>query len=536
SWDVTGGTTFATTGGGTFTDNRFKAGAAGTFTITATYLDLTTTTTVNIKSHGEAVGLSLHLSPDTITADGAVTCAVYGTDINGISWNATSEVTIFSTQDPKGTFANNIYYPGQVGEWAITAEMGTLRATAAVSVSHGAVVYLEIAPDSVSLTADDQQEYRGTAIDNDGNQWDATEEITWSEDDPIGAMAANVYYPGQAGTWTITATYTTVIDTSTVEVASGAFVDLSISAPTAITTHTTFTLTVSLYDGHDNPYSGDVAMTNSTKSITPDKIILTSGTWTGQAVITQSPVGGVDTITVSHNSVKAAAAMTVFLNSELGGTVTDEGAAIEFDPGDLGTTNVTVHIDTSTLLPEPLPGAIRFAGIVYDIELIDEQGNKIGTQTGQIGTVVVYLSYPDANNDGWVDGTWIREEDLIIYQFENGTWIPLPTNVDQAENVAWAYVEHFSIFTLGGIETIPYADNIDSIHVYPNPYVPYDDDSDNGIPYDGSPNSGITFEELTENARIRIFKLAGNLVREESGRRTCPYCRRETKRDGVNPR
>ncbi|MEK7812542.1 MAG: hypothetical protein AAB296_02190, partial [Candidatus Desantisbacteria bacterium] len=55
SWDVTDWSTFTTTGGGTFTDNKFRAKTEGTFTVTVDYLHLTASTTVKIISHGEAV-------------------------------------------------------------------------------------------------------------------------------------------------------------------------------------------------------------------------------------------------------------------------------------------------------------------------------------------------------------------------------------------------------------------------------------------------------------------------------------------------
>jgi hypothetical protein len=48
----------------------------------------------------------------------------------------------------------------------------------------------------------------------------------------------------------------------------------------------------------------------------------------------------------------------------------------------------------------------------------------------------------------------IREQNLIIYHLDNGTWTPLQTTVNGTENFAFAYPPHFSTFTLGGTPTI----------------------------------------------------------------------------------
>lgn len=502
SYDATDQSTFTTTGGGTFTDNKFKAENTGTWTIMAHYLNLVATTTVQIEGHGDAIEISLHLSTETVSADGTITCTVYGTDSFGNSWDATAKVDAFSTNDPGGTFSNNFYYPGKAAQWAITAELGTLTATATITVTHGLAVAIEITPVNTILTADDTQQYNGTATDSDGNQWDATAEITWTENDPVGTMGANVYYAGQVGTWTITGTYNTFVATATVEVTPGAFVNIAIiDAPTTTTTYAAFVITVILYDNDGNPYTGDVAMTNTAKTIVPSTISLISGSGTTLATITTVPSGGTDTITVTYGTAKAAKEIKVFINSQQGGTVTDKGAVIEFDPGDLGTTNVTVHIATSTEAPaEPLPGDIKFVGIVYEIDLIDEQGNEIGTQTGQIGLVTVYLSYLDEDQDGWVDGTNIKEETLIIYQWDNGDWKALDTTVIETENVAWAYVPHFSTFALGETSTI--IDLIDVI-VYPNPFILHKHRF-----------FGITFKNLTDQATIKIFNINGEMIKE----------------------
>ncbi len=178
------------------------------------------------QPHGFAVEINLTLSTNTITADGTITCTVYGTDSNGVSWDATSEA-IFSTTDPKGSWVANIYDPGKVGIWTITAKIqgqsGTLTATAIVTVSHGLPVSLIIGPANITLNADQSQCYKGTATDSDSNPWDATGEITWTEDDPDGTISSSgIYYAGRVGIWTITGrTINGKVGTTSVIVTSG---------------------------------------------------------------------------------------------------------------------------------------------------------------------------------------------------------------------------------------------------------------------------------------------------------------------------
>ncbi|MDI6782301.1 MAG: T9SS type A sorting domain-containing protein, partial [bacterium] len=309
-----------------------------------------------------------------------------------------------------------------------------------------------------------------------------------------------------------------IASTATIEVIPGAFVNLNLTAPATTTTFAPFQLSVSLYDNDGNPYSGPVALTNTTKSITPNMINLVSGIWAGSVSITRSPNGGKDVIIAAYNAVEAGKnvtstiPITVFISSEQGGTVVGvnqkKEASIEF----IGTvtTNIIASIATSTQLPKELPGIIKFAGVVYNIELNDDQGNRVGTSTGGIGSCTVQLPYLDVDNNGMVDGTSIREQDLVIYQWveatplADGLWLPLETTVLVTENVAHAYVPHFSTFTLGAIPIITTKDNLSNIVVYPNPCKPH-------LPG----HNKITFDNLTSECKIRIYDIVGELVYEK---------------------
>ncbi len=446
-----------------------------------------------------------------ITTDDILTCYLRGYDAGGNligyvlgTWTILGSIGTITPQ--YGT--TTTFDPTTVGTGTIlVTDSVHTDTTDVITVTHGSSTAISLYPQTVSLTADDSATFTCVAGDNDGNTWTVTAQTTFTADDPVGTMTANVYQPGKVGTWMITGSYSTLMATATVVVSPGAFVNLSITVlATVTTTMATFSLSVSLYDSDGNPYSGPVAMINTTKSIIPNIVNLVSGEWTGMANISKSPNGGIDTITVFYDKtgVMTTATITVFMSSQQGGTITDKGVTIEFDPGDLGTTNVTVHIATSTQISQPLPGEIQCAGIGYNIALKDESGNEVGTQTGQIGTVTVYLAYSDTNDDGIVDGTQIKEEDLIIYQWENGNWKALTTWVEGVKNITWAYVSHFSTFTLGGRPTT-FAPNNNNVFVYPSPYKK--GDSKFGGNY-------IYFSRVSKGAIIKIYNIVGELIKE----------------------
>ena len=447
--------------------------------------------------------------PNSLIANAGQNVSIYPTSqitLNGSATDGTPPYT-YSWTPTTGLdnphIANPIASPSTTTTYALTVTDSngwTAQDEVVVTVSTASTIFIQPATDS--LTADESVAFTCIARDNNGNTWTVTTQTTFTTNDPAGTMTANVYHPGKVGTWTITAEYSGLVATATVKVTPGNYVNINITvSATTTTTFATFTITITLYDSDGNPYSGNVSLTNSTNSIIPNTVNLISGTWTGTGTIISSPSNGIDTITAFYNKTGAMATATimVFMNSQQGGTVTDKGVTIDFDPGDLGTANVTVHIRTATQISQPLPEEIQFAGIVYNIDIRDESGNEVGTQTGQIGTVTVHLAYPDIDNNGVVDGTQIKEKDLIIYQWEEGNWIPLDTTIIEAKNIAWAEVHHFSTFTLAGTPTIK--NNLMEVIVYPNPCRVY-------------LGQQLHFTQLTAQCTIKIFNIAGELVKE----------------------
>ncbi|HPG31930.1 MAG TPA: T9SS type A sorting domain-containing protein, partial [bacterium] len=73
---------------------------------------------------------------------------------------------------------------------------------------------------------------------------------------------------------------------------------------------------------------------------------------------------------------------------------------------------------------------------------------------------------------------------------------------------------HFSVYgafsssVLSALST-----NLNNAVIYPNPYVPYDNNDRNGIEYSGADDGGgIYFAGLALNTKIEIFDISGKLV------------------------
>ncbi len=121
--------------------------------------------------------------------------------------------------------------------------------------------------------------------------------------------------------------------------------------------------------------------------------------------------------------------------------------------------------------------------------------------------ITVYVYYPDANNDGIVDGTNppVRADTLKMYTLNETTndWELVSNSVlDKTIHAVKAQVPHLSIYTALGTISAP---DLNNVKVYPNPWEP-----GTGGPQD---SANVVFENLTDLATIKVFTLTGRLVK-----------------------
>lgn len=158
----------------------------------------------------------------------------------------------------------------------------------------------------------------------------------------------------------------------------------------------------------------------------------------------------------------------------------------------------------------------------------------VKSNTGLDNTIHDFLAYDDVNNPVHVVyGTGSMElvlrysveaalqsdpANFRVYYLNGDTWELVGDQqvVDKTARTLTVPVQHFSVYRI--FATVPYAQNLKDVHVYPNPYKGSDDDKFNGD--DSDPNyNKVIFENITKTAKIRIYTISGELVRTiESGK------------------
>lgn len=131
----------------------------------------------------------------------------------------------------------------------------------------------------------------------------------------------------------------------------------------------------------------------------------------------------------------------------------------------------------------------------------------------------ITLSYPDADNDGIVDGSYppLREEDLQPYTLVGNRWTSVagPLVRDPKANTLTFAIEHLSVYTLNGPLASATQLSLNAVRAYPVPWKP-----GSGNRFDtanaGVCGQGLIFDNLTAEATIRIYNMVGDLVRSLS--------------------
>ncbi|MFH0775451.1 MAG: S8 family serine peptidase [bacterium] len=84
----------------------------------------------------QMVGIFISPIIETVTIDESIPYTAIAINGHGEKWDITQQ-TSFVADDPNARFSGNIYYPGMVGTWRITATYGTFTAQATVTVKEG---------------------------------------------------------------------------------------------------------------------------------------------------------------------------------------------------------------------------------------------------------------------------------------------------------------------------------------------------------------------------------------------------------------
>lgn len=119
-------------------------------------------------------------------------------------------------------------------------------------------------------------------------------------------------------------------------------------------------------------------------------------------------------------------------------------------------------------------------------------------------SAVVTLSYKDDNGDGLVDGSNAPLERLRMFSAPDGggEWAEMATSVDRERKTVSGTTAHFSFFSVFAAPSAA----LGGVKAYPNPWQP-----GAGGRFDAD---GVTFANVPTGARIKIFTIMGELVRQ----------------------
>ncbi|MEW6620087.1 MAG: T9SS type A sorting domain-containing protein [bacterium] len=513
TWTVTAQTQFATNDPiGTITDyGTYTAGKSGIWQIYGTYTKnstkVATTTTVNVIV-GTATALNIIPASLTLKSGEQISYQAIARDTKGNTWTVTS-LTQFATDDPIGTITEHgTYTAGKVGRWMIsgTYTIDAVGATATVYVEHGSATSLFINPATSVVGAAGTISYTTIAQDLHSNTWTVTAQTQFATDDPAGTMTANIYTAGQMGTHTIYATYTLIGTTATVYVTVGELDHFNLDSILQWFKNEPGTMTISTRDKKDN-----LVPTSTTFTLTPQNIItpyqgtMTDGVATMNLIISKA---GPVIITAYKDNIQGTITLMILLHKELIGTetlMTPDNLVTEIRiPADTIATDYYVVIGTPTAQTNPdIANANNKLSSAYKYTNIREFNIKNaarGTIT-QVGTITITIPYEDTTPDEeYVDinGINVKEKTLWIYGLQNSEWKKIDNQLpDRTNNWVRAEAGSFSIFVLIGETTAP---DLTKLLVYPNPVRVNKGDTE------------VIFENLSNNAVIRIYTISGELV------------------------
>jgi len=153
-----------------------------------------------------------------------------------------------------------------------------------------------------------------------------------------------------------------------------------------------------------------------------------------------------------------------------------------------------------------MPGAFASALSILNASAFDAASRDIQPSL----PCVVSFPYADANGDGLVDGSFppVRVKDLAVWRLDetNGLWVRRAgANIDETAMEVSFDVEHFSSYALMGVPDT----DVSLVRAYPVPFSPNAGNSDRY----GDWTRLITFTDLPSYGKIRIFTIAGDLVR-----------------------
>lgn len=150
-----------------------------------------------------------------------------------------------------------------------------------------------------------------------------------------------------------------------------------------------------------------------------------------------------------------------------------------------------------TLLPQTL----------LEINMVKDDGTFQDAALAAPATLTI--RYPDVDGNGIVDGTTppVRAKTLRLWRLDEqrGMWVKVPdSSADVSSKTVSGRIQLLHVYALIGSADI----DVSNVYAFPVPWSP-----NSGDPSLGNKTDGIRFANTPTEGRIRIYNIAGELVR-----------------------
>ncbi|MFH1097465.1 MAG: hypothetical protein V1749_08200 [Candidatus Desantisbacteria bacterium] len=497
----------------------------------------TTTTTVNITV---VKGMVHHIdiTPTTATIEARGTASFTAKAYNQYGYELT-EITDLDWQIAQGSGTINgnlsktvlLQTNDVVGTITLTASIGMVTGTSMATIIHGSVTSISILPGTASVEVMGTKSFTTFAV----NQFGHSSPVSYILISDIGGTitptaATAVFTAGnKTGRVEIMTEAGDKRATASITIIPGQIERLIFVQPTAgsLPIGMPGTMTIQTQDEYGNISIANnmTIVCNGNDSQSRFAPSSSGATWTETGIFplvgtsnltlffkqNDTNTSAIITASILWTSISATHAVTIELlgSSSSGDILADDGRTrvkigtgaltgagyIEIDTSGTSTANIVLAGNEKDDADQRIN---RIEGTLRRFEI----HNATITTTAKIQIAIPYL---DTNpKDGLVDGTQIKVSSLRIYWLrDTGTdviWQPEDSWIDYANSLVCANVSHFSYYILMGLGFPP---TLEKAIAYPNPY--------NAEKHAGI---GIKFDKLTENSTIKIFNIAGELVRE----------------------
>ncbi len=255
SWDETSSTSWSIDvgAGGSWVGNTYTSNNAGSWTVMGIYSGLSSTASVTVN-HAPAASITVGPTSGSIIAGSTETFIATAADVYGNTWDVTPSTVWTIDAGAGGSFSGNVYTSQLAGVWSVTGTFGSLSKSVFLTVTHASALGIQVTPYSATIAAGSNEAFSTIAVDTFGNTWDVTGLASYSITSGAGgSWSANIYTPADAGTWTITATWSGFSATAPVTVIHGSPTSLVISPETqTIVAGSTQTFTATASDAYGN--------------------------------------------------------------------------------------------------------------------------------------------------------------------------------------------------------------------------------------------------------------------------------------------